>query len=109
MYDYNTCEPVEGAYVEIWHCNSTGVYSGIVANGNGDSSDATNLNKTFLRGVSVTDAEGVVTFDTLFPGHYLSRSNQYVPLTRYTLPKARRSVGRLCAKLRRHAVSPYAL
>lgn len=95
MYDYNTCEPVEGAYVEIWHCNSTGVYSGIVANGNGDSSDTTNLNKTFLRGVSVTDAEGVVTFDTLFPGHYLSRSNQYVPLTRYTLPKARRSVGRL--------------
>lgn len=76
VYDYNTCEPVEGAYVEIWHCNSTGVYSGIVARGNGDSSDTTNLNKTFLRGVSVTDAEGVVTFDTLFPGHYLSRSNQ---------------------------------
>lgn len=76
VYDYNTCEPVEGAYVEIWHCNSTGVYSGIVASGNGDKSDTTNLNKTFLRGVSVTDDEGVVTFDTLFPGHYLSRSNQ---------------------------------
>ncbi|KAJ4386284.1 hypothetical protein N0V93_009177 [Gnomoniopsis smithogilvyi] len=75
VYDYNTCEPVEGAYVEIWHCNSTGVYSGIVASGNGDSSDTSNLDKTFLRGVSVTDDEGVVTFDTLLPGHYLSRTN----------------------------------
>lgn len=109
MYDYNTCEPVEGAYVEIWHCNSTGVYSGIVASGNGDKSDTTNLNKTFLRGVSVTDAEGVVTFDTLFPGHYLSRSNQYVALTRYTLPKARRGLGCELRPTSRYIVSPCAL
>lgn len=83
VYDYSTCEPVEGAYVEIWHCNSTGVYSGIVAGGNGDKSDTSNLDKTFLRGVSVTDDEGVVTFDTLFPGHYLSRTNQYVLSVRH--------------------------
>jgi protocatechuate 3,4-dioxygenase beta subunit len=38
VIDMATCEPVTTAMVEIWHCNSTGVYSGIVASGNGDSS-----------------------------------------------------------------------
>jgi protocatechuate 3,4-dioxygenase beta subunit len=28
-----TCAPVTNAMVEIWHCNATGVYGGIVANG----------------------------------------------------------------------------
>jgi hypothetical protein len=69
-----TCDPVTDAVIEIWHCNSTGVYSGIVASGNGDSSDAANINNTFLRGLQPTDAEGVAQFTTLFPGHYTSRA-----------------------------------
>jgi hypothetical protein len=50
------------------------VYSGIVASGNGDSSDASNINATFLRGVQETDSDGVAQFETLFPGHYTGRA-----------------------------------
>jgi len=74
VIDVATCEPVPDAMIEIWHCNSTGVYSGIVASGNGDSSDTTNLDNTFLRGLQPTDDEGVAQFQTLFPGHYTSRA-----------------------------------
>jgi hypothetical protein len=69
-----TCDPVPDAVIEIWHCNSTGVYSGIVASGNGDSSDTSNINATFLRGLQPTDSSGVAQFTTLFPGHYTSRA-----------------------------------
>lgn len=75
VIDMATCDPVTNAFVEIWHCNSTGVYSGIVASTNGNSADATNINSTFLRGLQATDDEGVAQFQTLFPGHYTSRSN----------------------------------
>jgi protocatechuate 3,4-dioxygenase beta subunit len=74
VIDMATCEPVTTAMVEIWHCNSTGVYSGIVASGNGDSSDTANLNATFLRGLQATDSEGVASFSSIFPGHYTSRA-----------------------------------
>jgi protocatechuate 3,4-dioxygenase beta subunit len=74
IIDVNTCEPVEGLYLDFWHCNATGVYSGIVASGNGDSSDTTNLDNTFLRGLTPTDADGFASFTTIFPGHYTSRA-----------------------------------
>lgn len=74
VLDMATCDPVANAMIEIWHCNSTGVYSGIVASGNGDSSDAANINATFLRGLQPTDSLGVAQFTTLFPGHYTSRA-----------------------------------
>jgi hypothetical protein len=32
---------------EIWGCNATGVYSGLVADGNGNSADVSNRNRTF--------------------------------------------------------------
>ncbi|KAF8246421.1 aromatic compound dioxygenase [Wilcoxina mikolae CBS 423.85] len=73
--DINTCEPVPDTYVDIWHANATGVYSGVVASGNGDSTDATNLDATFLRGLWKTNDEGVVQFLTLFPGHYTGRAH----------------------------------
>ncbi|KAF1789030.1 Intradiol ring-cleavage dioxygenase, core [Phytophthora cactorum] len=62
IIDVNTCEPVEGLYLDFWHCNATGVYSGIVASGNGDSSDTTNIDKTFLRGLTPTDEDGVASY-----------------------------------------------
>ncbi|KAJ2896716.1 hypothetical protein MKZ38_005286 [Zalerion maritima] len=74
VLDVDTCDPVESVYVEAWHCNATGVYSGIVASGNGDSSDESNMDNTFLRGVQATDSEGVVGFQSIFPGHYTSRA-----------------------------------
>ena len=69
VIDVNTCEPVPQAYTEIWHCNSTGVYSGVMAGGNGNEADESNLDNTALRGIQLTDNDGVVAFETLFPGH----------------------------------------
>lgn len=55
-------------------CNSTGVYGGVLGAGNGDSSDLSNLDSTFLRGLTPTDASGVAQFTSIFPGHYAGRA-----------------------------------
>jgi protocatechuate 3,4-dioxygenase beta subunit len=81
VIDVNTCDPVPSVYVELWHCNSTGVYSGVAASGNGDSSDTSNLDNTFLRGINQADKSGVVEFDTLFPGHYTGRATHIHVMT----------------------------
>ncbi|CDU24996.1 uncharacterized protein SPSC_04829 [Sporisorium scitamineum] len=72
--DVKTCDPVRGMWWEIWSCNSTGVYSGVQASGNGDAEDGGNLNATFLRGVQQTDDNGASQFQTIFPGHYTGRT-----------------------------------
>lgn len=72
--DIDTCEPVKDLYWEIWSCNSTGVYSGVQAPGNGNQDDDSNLNATFLRGVQQTDENGASQFQTIFPGHYTGRT-----------------------------------
>lgn len=75
--DVETCEPIHDLYAEIWGCNATGVYSGLVADGNGNAKDLANHNRTFLRGIQPTNEDGVVTFETIFPGHYDSRTTHY--------------------------------
>ncbi|TAQ86944.1 hypothetical protein B7494_g4740 [Chlorociboria aeruginascens] len=67
--DITTCLPATGIFVDVWSCNAHGVYSGVSASGEGG------LNTTYLRGVQQPDADGVVVFDTLFPGHYAGRAN----------------------------------
>ncbi|KAF5673431.1 extracellular dioxygenase [Fusarium heterosporum] len=74
VIDVETCDPVPDLYLEIWHCNSTGVYSGVSANGNGDTSDETNIDNTWLRGIQKTNSDGVAQFESLFPGHYTGRA-----------------------------------
>ncbi|EIT79425.1 Intradiol ring-cleavage dioxygenase [Aspergillus flavus] len=74
LIDTNTCEPLPEIYTDIWHCNATGVYSGVVASGNGNSNDDSNLNTTFLRGVQPSGHDGVVRFESIFPGHYTGRA-----------------------------------
>lgn len=69
------CTPVEGAFVEIWHTQRTGVYSGQTPSGMmcyGDDPDA--VNYLYFRGSQTTDAEGRVDFDTCYPGWYSSRA-----------------------------------
>lgn len=56
------------------HCNATGVYSGVTASGNGNESDESNLNATFLRGIQASDKDGVMQFISIVPGHYTSRA-----------------------------------
>ncbi|KAK6208456.1 hypothetical protein LQW54_006802 [Pestalotiopsis sp. IQ-011] len=65
--DTTTCEPVEGVAVDYWHANATGDYSGI--------SSQAGLNTTWLRGIQVTDASGVVGFQGIIPGHYTGRTH----------------------------------
>lgn len=72
VIDVNTCEPVPKAWLEAWHCNTTGVYSGVNAGGNGAGSG--NIATTHHRGIQQTDADGVVEFTTNFPGHYTGRA-----------------------------------
>ena len=63
-----TGAPIEGAAVDIWHCDAEGVYSGVQAGGGaGDSS-------TFLRGTQLSDASGSVTFRSIYPGWYPGRA-----------------------------------
>ncbi|KAF4632117.1 hypothetical protein G7Y89_g6011 [Cudoniella acicularis] len=66
--DIKTCKPATQVLVDIWSCNATGIYSGVSASGEGG------LNSYFLRGVQETDKDGVVQFDTIFPGHYQGRA-----------------------------------
>ncbi|RJE26232.1 Extracellular dioxygenase [Aspergillus sclerotialis] len=74
MIDTNTCEPVPNIYLDFWHCNATGVYSGVFGWGNGDPNDDSIIDKSFLRGLQKTDAAGVVQIETIFPGHYQGRA-----------------------------------
>ncbi|KAJ5505000.1 hypothetical protein N7463_007874 [Penicillium fimorum] len=81
LINTNTCEPIPEIYMDLWHCNSTGVYSGIVASGNGNSGDNTNLNTTFNRGVQKSNEDGVIQFQSTFPGHYTGRATHIHVLT----------------------------
>jgi protocatechuate 3,4-dioxygenase beta subunit len=64
----SSCSPVSGAAVEIWQCDAAGNYSEYSQPGfNG-------VGQTFLRGVQTTDASGLVTFATIYPGWYGGRA-----------------------------------
>ncbi|KAI1130917.1 Intradiol ring-cleavage dioxygenase [Nemania abortiva] len=65
--DVNTCQALPSVAIDIWNCNATGVYSGVESGQGG-------LDTTFLRGIQLTDYEGVATFETIFPGHYEGRA-----------------------------------
>lgn len=64
----SSCSALEGATVEIWHCNAAGAYSGVSDPG------FDTLDQNWLRGAQVTDANGVATFTTIYPGWYSGRA-----------------------------------
>src|SRR5438093_198644 len=53
VVDASTCRPIKGAAVDIWHADALGVYSGF---GSGSG------NRTFMRGIQKTDANGLARF-----------------------------------------------
>ncbi len=64
IQDGDDCAPLAGAAVYVWHCDRDGgysMYSSAVANEN------------YLRGVQEADADGVVTFQSIFPAAYTGR------------------------------------
>ena len=78
------CAPIAGAVVSIWHCNADGEYSGYLSNdpskmpevpAAGESGHVKQQGtERFLRGAQTTDADGKVTFRTIFPGWYTPRA-----------------------------------
>lgn len=56
------CAPLAGRALYLWHCDAAGRYSLY------EEADA-----NYLRGVGISDAEGVVRFTTVFPGCYNGR------------------------------------
>lgn len=73
--NYVTCEPVKGMWWDLWNANSTGVYTGVINEGNGNFLDHSNVNRTALRGLQQADEDGVARLTTIFPGHYSGRTN----------------------------------
>jgi protocatechuate 3,4-dioxygenase beta subunit len=59
-----TCAPLAGQLVYVWHCDREGRYSLYSPGVTGES---------YLRGVQQTDADGNATFTTIFPGCYPGR------------------------------------
>jgi protocatechuate 3,4-dioxygenase beta subunit len=103
IVDVRACRPVEGAAVDLWHCDSGGTYSGFAAESarplppgapppphaggprrpppgpgfdprGGPPPAHRGDALTFLRGVQVSDASGTVQFGTIYPGWYPGRA-----------------------------------
>ncbi|MBE1207224.1 intradiol ring-cleavage dioxygenase [Aminobacter carboxidus] len=66
------CNPIEGARVDLWHCDATGHYSGYP--GQGDNRDVDTSGQKFLRGWQRADKTGIVSFETIYPGWYRGRT-----------------------------------
>ncbi|HJW29690.1 MAG TPA: hypothetical protein VJ508_10690, partial [Saprospiraceae bacterium] len=85
------CEPMPNCRVNIWHCDKDGNYSGY--------NNQTGL--TYLRGYQWTDANGEVSFTTIFPGWYNGRichvhfqvwvSSVYAAISQLTYPLAEKN------------------
>ena len=80
VLDASTCRALAGATVDIWHCDGGGIYSGFVAastggpgGGPGGGGGPTDK-RTFLRGIQPANAQGIATFQTIYPGWYRGRA-----------------------------------
>lgn len=94
LVDSKSCAPLSNAALDIWHCDAAGVYSGFTANSpdgfggpggprgpgpgpppeGGPPPMRQTDTQRFLRGVQVTNGQGVVEFATLYPGWYFGRA-----------------------------------
>lgn len=63
-----TCAPLEGAQIDVWHCDAEGVYSGVSDPGFDTSGES------WLRGFQRTDQSGHAEFTTIYPGWYSGRA-----------------------------------
>lgn len=66
-----SCAALAGAFVDIWHCDTKGEYSEY----GGTGMQSTNWTSVhWLRGRQTTDASGLATFTSIFPGWYSGRA-----------------------------------
>lgn len=80
------CTPVPNAVVDLWQCDAAGMYSGFAGAGPGDGGNPAGKDEygdaqsgattpeRFLRGTQVTGADGVVQFQSIYPGWYPTRT-----------------------------------
>lgn len=91
LINHPECKPIQGAIVDIWHCDAEGGYSGYPAeiakdvwasslfllNNRAKNSDELHVDPVndnrFLRGRQSSDSEGWVAFNTILPGWYDGR------------------------------------
>ncbi|OOG76155.1 intradiol ring-cleavage dioxygenase [Algoriphagus sp. A40] len=66
-----SCSPVSGVQVDIWHCDAEGYYSEYGAH---PLQEKDFRQVSFLRGRQTTDAKGEVSFISIFPGWYPGRA-----------------------------------
>lgn len=64
LVDASGCAPLAGHAVYLWHCDAVGNYS---------MYSPAAVNENYLRAVQASDADGKVTFTTIFPGAYPGR------------------------------------
>lgn len=82
--DQGSCEPLENAVVDVWHCDANGSYSGFEAAssggpggggpGGGGPGGGRTDDETYLRGAQATNSDGIVQFTTVYPGWYPGRT-----------------------------------
>jgi protocatechuate 3,4-dioxygenase beta subunit len=80
------CAPVPNAVVDLWQCDASGMYSGFAGVGPGDGGNpgardeygdaqsAATTQERFLRGTQATGPDGVVQFQSIYPGWYPTRT-----------------------------------
>ncbi len=71
LVEARSCEPISGAFLDIWHPDAAGQYSGYPRPGDHGTDTS---GETFLRGTQITDANGLVEFETIYPGWYPGRT-----------------------------------
>jgi protocatechuate 3,4-dioxygenase beta subunit len=64
--DDNGCLPLEGAQIDLWHAAPSGLYSDEAVEGTSG--------KKYLRGYQISDANGLASFKTIYPGWYSGRA-----------------------------------
>lgn len=67
------CDPVSNLRVDIWHCNKRGYYSAYSGQPGIDGTVNT-TGEVWLRGIQMTDSNGEVNFQTIYPGWYIPRA-----------------------------------
>jgi protocatechuate 3,4-dioxygenase beta subunit len=73
-----SCKPIAGALVEVWHASPVGKYSGNDAAHEAiafcTENDPDFTSHEYFRGKQTSNENGVVTFDSCFPGWYHGRA-----------------------------------
>lgn len=72
LIETGPCTPLANARVDVWHADATGIYSGYA--GQGRNREISTKGQTYLRGTQMTDADGRVTFMSVYPGWYPGRT-----------------------------------